>query len=418
MFQGDGSYEFGYDIHNPVSNDIKSHHEVRDGKNVLGFYTFKEADGSIRIVKYKVGPETGFEAVVENIKPEPVLGNSIDGQEASPSTHGAPETVNEPVNEAGYRSRYVSDLVNRIHRARLNIHKPRNDVVETQDSVTQNQDDGNEPVQNHGVRRPEEIHRQPAGSIRNPYIIRRGPYHRNVYHQPQLPNVYDQPQQTGYPNQGHGQKVNEGEAHVNIPSRGRHRNQYIPHPQPSPRQQQIQHILQPYVRNHDNRVHGQTQPYVNQQINNAGQPLVYDNSQIVYIDGVPYIDNEDANLDDQNNVSGQEQVQNPQYEVRENPEGQDKSDADEDTENLDEDEAEDYEEEDEEDDENAEYEEDDENDHEDVDATEFLNENEKIYNEQQKEYDRIKKAYAEAGRKSEASEEDESEQPVSEQIES
>ncbi|KAJ8945660.1 hypothetical protein NQ318_012378 [Aromia moschata] len=62
------SYEFAYDVNDPLSNDVKSHREIRDGENVYGYYTFKEADGSTRVVNYKVGPQTGFEATVERLE--------------------------------------------------------------------------------------------------------------------------------------------------------------------------------------------------------------------------------------------------------------------------------------------------------------------------------------------------------------
>ncbi|KAJ8985673.1 hypothetical protein NQ317_015170, partial [Molorchus minor] len=44
-----------------------SQHEHRDGDHVIGSYELKEADGTKRIVKYRAGPGTGFEAVVEKV---------------------------------------------------------------------------------------------------------------------------------------------------------------------------------------------------------------------------------------------------------------------------------------------------------------------------------------------------------------
>ncbi|XP_057658383.1 adult-specific cuticular protein ACP-20-like [Diorhabda carinulata] len=60
-------YKFEYGVHDPHTHDHKSQHEHRDGHHVHGGYTLKEADGTHRIVKYKSGPHSGFEAVVERV---------------------------------------------------------------------------------------------------------------------------------------------------------------------------------------------------------------------------------------------------------------------------------------------------------------------------------------------------------------
>ncbi|KAJ8914943.1 hypothetical protein NQ315_002466 [Exocentrus adspersus] len=60
-------YKFEYGVHDPHTHDMKSQHEHRDGHHVTGSYTLKEPDGTTRIVKYKAGPHTGFEAIVERI---------------------------------------------------------------------------------------------------------------------------------------------------------------------------------------------------------------------------------------------------------------------------------------------------------------------------------------------------------------
>ncbi|KAG5879798.1 hypothetical protein JTB14_027206 [Gonioctena quinquepunctata] len=60
-------YKFEYGVHDPHTKDHKSHYEHRDGHHVTGAYTLREADGTYRIVKYKSGPHTGFEAVVERV---------------------------------------------------------------------------------------------------------------------------------------------------------------------------------------------------------------------------------------------------------------------------------------------------------------------------------------------------------------
>ncbi|KAK9881129.1 hypothetical protein WA026_014480 [Henosepilachna vigintioctopunctata] len=60
-------YKFSYGVHDPHTHDMKSHWEERDGHHVKGAYTLKEADGTIRIVEYTVGPHSGFQAVVKRI---------------------------------------------------------------------------------------------------------------------------------------------------------------------------------------------------------------------------------------------------------------------------------------------------------------------------------------------------------------
>ncbi|XP_018561133.1 cuticle protein 19-like [Anoplophora glabripennis] len=65
--QDQAQYTFEYGVHDPHTNDIKSQHEQRIGHHITGSYTLKEADGTTRIVKYRSGPHTGFEAVVERI---------------------------------------------------------------------------------------------------------------------------------------------------------------------------------------------------------------------------------------------------------------------------------------------------------------------------------------------------------------
>lgn len=60
-------YHFEYGVHDPHTGDIKSQHEYSDGKNVVGGYTLKEADGTTRVVKYHADPHGGFNAVVERL---------------------------------------------------------------------------------------------------------------------------------------------------------------------------------------------------------------------------------------------------------------------------------------------------------------------------------------------------------------
>ncbi|XP_044757814.1 uncharacterized protein LOC123315968 [Coccinella septempunctata] len=60
-------YKFEYGVHDPHTHDVKSQWEHRDGDNVKGAYTLKEADGTTRLVEYTAGPHTGFNAVVKRI---------------------------------------------------------------------------------------------------------------------------------------------------------------------------------------------------------------------------------------------------------------------------------------------------------------------------------------------------------------
>ncbi|KAH8310526.1 hypothetical protein KR044_001806, partial [Drosophila immigrans] len=57
-------YEFGYDVADAVSGDVKSQKETRDGDLVQGQYTLNDADGYRRIVDYTADAERGFSAVV------------------------------------------------------------------------------------------------------------------------------------------------------------------------------------------------------------------------------------------------------------------------------------------------------------------------------------------------------------------
>ncbi|XP_037823682.1 adult-specific cuticular protein ACP-22-like [Lucilia sericata] len=57
-------YEFSYGVKDPKTGDIKSQSETRDGGNVKGSYTVKEADGTTRHVEYSADKHKGFNAVV------------------------------------------------------------------------------------------------------------------------------------------------------------------------------------------------------------------------------------------------------------------------------------------------------------------------------------------------------------------
>lgn len=54
-------------MHDPHTGDIKEQHEQRDGHHVKGSYSFKEADGTVRVVEYEAGPHSGFNAVVKRL---------------------------------------------------------------------------------------------------------------------------------------------------------------------------------------------------------------------------------------------------------------------------------------------------------------------------------------------------------------
>lgn len=65
--QDNSHYHFEYGVHDPHTGDVKTHSETRHGKYVYGEYTLVEPDGTKRVVKYRAGPHTGFEAIVERI---------------------------------------------------------------------------------------------------------------------------------------------------------------------------------------------------------------------------------------------------------------------------------------------------------------------------------------------------------------
>ncbi|XP_017784042.1 PREDICTED: adult-specific cuticular protein ACP-20-like [Nicrophorus vespilloides] len=60
-------YKFNYAVHDPHTGDEKQHHEERDGDQVKGTYTLKEADGTTRVVEYKADKHNGFNAVVHKL---------------------------------------------------------------------------------------------------------------------------------------------------------------------------------------------------------------------------------------------------------------------------------------------------------------------------------------------------------------
>ncbi|XP_037821347.1 adult-specific cuticular protein ACP-22-like [Lucilia sericata] len=60
-------YEFSYGVKDAKTGDIKSQTESRDGDNVKGSYTLKEADGTTRHVEYSADKHKGFNAVVHTL---------------------------------------------------------------------------------------------------------------------------------------------------------------------------------------------------------------------------------------------------------------------------------------------------------------------------------------------------------------
>lgn len=65
IFQDHAHYEFKYGVYDPHTHDVKDQHEHRNGHHLTGGYSLKEPDGTHRVVKYRSGPHSGFEAVVE-----------------------------------------------------------------------------------------------------------------------------------------------------------------------------------------------------------------------------------------------------------------------------------------------------------------------------------------------------------------
>uniref|UniRef100_R4FNY8 Putative cuticle protein n=1 Tax=Rhodnius prolixus TaxID=13249 RepID=R4FNY8_RHOPR len=60
-------YNFEYKVHDPHTGDEKSQHETREGDVVKGYYTVKEADGTLREVHYTADKHNGFNAEVKRI---------------------------------------------------------------------------------------------------------------------------------------------------------------------------------------------------------------------------------------------------------------------------------------------------------------------------------------------------------------
>ncbi|XP_055856320.1 cuticle protein 21-like [Episyrphus balteatus] len=87
-------YKFGYDVHDEITGDSKSHSETRDGDVVEGEYSLIDADGFKRIVHYTADAEHGFNAVVSRV---PLHGAHNEAAhhdvKTVPATYAAPTVV-------------------------------------------------------------------------------------------------------------------------------------------------------------------------------------------------------------------------------------------------------------------------------------------------------------------------------------
>ncbi|XP_026735003.1 cuticle protein 8-like [Trichoplusia ni] len=59
-------YEFGYEVEDSHTGDIKSQHEHRDGDVVKGSYSLHQPDGSVRHVDYHGDDHTGFHSTLKH----------------------------------------------------------------------------------------------------------------------------------------------------------------------------------------------------------------------------------------------------------------------------------------------------------------------------------------------------------------
>uniref|UniRef100_A0A1I8N580 Cuticle protein n=1 Tax=Musca domestica TaxID=7370 RepID=A0A1I8N580_MUSDO len=60
-------YDFEYGVQDSKTGDVKDQWEHRDGDQVKGSYTLKEADGTTRVVHYHADDHHGFNAVVTKL---------------------------------------------------------------------------------------------------------------------------------------------------------------------------------------------------------------------------------------------------------------------------------------------------------------------------------------------------------------
>lgn len=64
MFQGDSSYQFGFDVNDDLNTNYQNRKEQRDGNKISGSYSVVDSDGFIRTVTYTADPKEGFKAEV------------------------------------------------------------------------------------------------------------------------------------------------------------------------------------------------------------------------------------------------------------------------------------------------------------------------------------------------------------------
>ncbi|XP_046967646.1 uncharacterized protein LOC124535462 [Vanessa cardui] len=65
QFDPNPRYSFSYGVHDKHTGDSKSAHEIRDGGNVRGYYSFVDSDGKQRTVHYTADDKLGFRADVQ-----------------------------------------------------------------------------------------------------------------------------------------------------------------------------------------------------------------------------------------------------------------------------------------------------------------------------------------------------------------
>ena len=88
LSQSHPKYSFNYGVHDGLTGDVKSQHEVRDGGVVKGQYSLVEPDGSVRTVDYTADDINGFNAVVSKSAPT-IHATKI----VAPVVHAAPAHV-------------------------------------------------------------------------------------------------------------------------------------------------------------------------------------------------------------------------------------------------------------------------------------------------------------------------------------
>ncbi|KAK9511361.1 hypothetical protein O3M35_000029 [Rhynocoris fuscipes] len=65
LFMSHPHYAFEVAVNDPKTGEVRNQQEIKDGDTVKGFYSLKEADGSIREVHYTADKHNGFNAVVK-----------------------------------------------------------------------------------------------------------------------------------------------------------------------------------------------------------------------------------------------------------------------------------------------------------------------------------------------------------------